>query len=288
MNDQKMHKINDMLKVVGVTKLGLLTPESKVLVDVLHDDEIIGGVVYGKYTGGLAWLVATNKRIIFIDKKPFFTATDELSYDIVSGVKSSKGGMFASVILHTRLGDYTVSYVNIRCAKIFINFIENKRLENNGIENNNDLTTTLVQEDKNKSNNKKEAYEFLRSHDICVLSTIDRNGNVHGAIVNYAIDQDNYFYIMTKSETNKGRNIYSHNQVALTVHEAGSLETVQLQGLVSVESNKEVIDVVSKQIIKARQYKEGKDLPPVTKLKGDYMVLKIQPYNVSYHNYSKS
>lgn len=280
-------RVHTELKAVGVGSVGLRTPEVKELARILHPDEHIGGVAYGRYSNGFAWLIATNRRVIFMDKKPMFATTDELTYDVVSGVRSSRAGLFASVVLHTRISDYTIRFVNIKCAGIFVKYIEQRRLESS----HDDITESQAQKDITVPTFQKtsdEGLDFLKNHDLAVLSTIDRTGNVHGAVVYYLVDQNNFVYVLTKSETGKGRNVYAHSQVALTVHEVGTMQTVQLQGIAEVETNQQTKDGVFSQIVKPRQYRGEVQLPPVTKLhEGAFMVIRISPTLISFHDYAK-
>jgi hypothetical protein len=94
--------------------------------------------VYGRYSEGngpLQWvevmLVATDKCILFVDHKPGFSKVDELTYDVVSGVKKVYTWPFSSVTLHTRIGDYTLRFANAKCIDIFVQYIETRRLEIN-------------------------------------------------------------------------------------------------------------------------------------------------------------
>ncbi len=82
---EKKIRIRSELKKAGVTSYGLLKNESKLLYEVIGDDEHVLGVAYGKYSGVSAMLVATNLRALFFDKKPFVTVIDEISYHVVSG-----------------------------------------------------------------------------------------------------------------------------------------------------------------------------------------------------------
>ena len=129
---------------------------------------------------------------------------------------------------------------------------------------------------------------FLKEHDLAVLSTVDRTGNVHGAVIYYLVDQNNWIYILTKSETGKGRNIYAHSQVALTIHEPGTLQTLQIQGIAGVETDQKVKDYVFALMVRPRAYKDKTLLPPVTKLQeGSFMVVRISASLMSYHDYDK-
>ena len=289
MDETQVKRVRDELKAVGVGSIGLRTPESKGLARILHADEHIGGVVYGRYSGGLAWLIATDQRVIFLDRKPFYTTTDELTYDVVSGVQSTHAGPFVSVVLHTRLGDYAVRFVNTKCAGIFVHYIEKRRLESDS--SNQVITTRRRSSDLPALDLpvlSDEALIFLRKHDLAVLSTIDRTGNVYGAVVYYVVGPNGFVYVLTKSDTGKGRNVYAHSQVALTVHEAGTVQTVQLQGTAQVETDQPTRDEIFTQMIKPRAYREGPQMPPVTKLhEGSFMIVKISPTFISFHDYSK-
>ena len=128
-------RIKQELKDAGVTRFGMLKFAVKDLPSIIHKKEHINGVVYGRYgekTGSLTlvegMLVATDHRIIFVDHKPGYTSTDEITYDVVSGVKKTTA-VFSAVTLHTRIGDYTIRFANSRCAAIFVRYVEKRRLE---------------------------------------------------------------------------------------------------------------------------------------------------------------
>ena len=209
-SDAHIRRVKEELKAVGVTRHGLAKSESRELPSILHDDEHIGGVIYGQIGGGsLAMLVATDHRVIFLDHQILSMTTDELTYDVVSGVKSSTAGPFTSVVLHTRITDYTFRYVNSNCAKIFIKYIESKRLETGTYDPASGRHEQEASLPTFQNITDKKADVFLKDHDLAVLSTVDRTGNVHGAVVYYLVDQNNLIYILTKSNTGKGRNVYA-------------------------------------------------------------------------------
>lgn len=117
------------LRKLGVTSLALLRLEARHLYKILHDGEHIKGVVHGRAAEGYAMLVATERRVIFFDKKPLFTNEDEITYDVVSGVKVATNGIMQTVTLHTRIKDYVITTFNRQCAYGFMAWIEARRLE---------------------------------------------------------------------------------------------------------------------------------------------------------------
>lgn len=127
-------RINHELQEVGVSRFGMMKFSVRYLHHIVHEDEHIKAIVYGRYQDKdtkFNWneglLLATDKRVMFVDHKPGYTMVDELTYDIVSGVTVTKA-LFSAVILHTRMGDYEVRFVNDRCAEIFSHYVEIRRL----------------------------------------------------------------------------------------------------------------------------------------------------------------
>lgn len=129
-------RITRELTACGMTGWGLRKFNSRYLMEIIHDDEHIKGVVYGRYreNGGLLnWvdhmLVATDHRVISLNHKPGFTDMDEFGYDVVTGVETSTAGPFTAITLHTRLRDYNLRFINAACAHTFVEYIESRRLD---------------------------------------------------------------------------------------------------------------------------------------------------------------
>ena len=112
----------------------MLLPETQALAKILTVDEVILGIIYGKYrqnspeaSHGRGAIIATDRRVILLDKKPLFIKCDELSYSVISGINYSKAGLSGTVTLHSRTGDISIRTFNSDCAAIFVKAIERKR-----------------------------------------------------------------------------------------------------------------------------------------------------------------
>ncbi len=125
--DRIMHQ----LRILDVSRFGLRTMESRYLPRIIHSGEQLGGVVYGHHEAGFAMLVATDSRIIFLDKKPLIVNEEEISYEVVSGVSFSHAGFGSTVTLHTRIKDYAIRTFNQKSAQRFVDYIEFRCLEHN-------------------------------------------------------------------------------------------------------------------------------------------------------------
>jgi hypothetical protein len=122
-------RIRQELIKAKVTTYGMLRNESRNLYKIIHQDEHIRAVVYGRKSIDAVMLVATNRRVIFFDQKPALASEDEIPYDMVSGVTHGQIGLFATVVLHTRVGDYKIKFASPPSARKFVRYIEKHRLE---------------------------------------------------------------------------------------------------------------------------------------------------------------
>jgi len=122
-------RVKKELRDAGLRGTGLMRLESRYLPHIIHPDEHIGGAIGGYNDNGFAMLVATDRRIIFLDKKPLFIEEDEVTYNVVSGVKFTHAGFGSIVTLHTRIKDYALRTLNQKAALNFVEYIESRSLE---------------------------------------------------------------------------------------------------------------------------------------------------------------
>ncbi|MDQ5885738.1 MAG: bPH 3 protein [Patescibacteria group bacterium] len=128
-------RVLDDMKRLGATKLELFSSEANYLHKVIHHEEQIGGLSFGHHESGYCMLVATNRRVVFLDKKPFFANVDDITYDVVSGVSFGHAGFGSTLTLHTRIKDFKLMTMNDKSAKIFVDYVQLRCLEhekNNG------------------------------------------------------------------------------------------------------------------------------------------------------------
>lgn len=125
----RRNRIRKELLSAGMSRLALYTEESDYLPHIIHDGENIGGIAYGWSKGNFVMLAATNRRVLFLDKKPLFTNVDEVTYNVVSGVKLGSVGLGATLVLHTRVKDYKLFTLNESAARKFVDYIEARAVE---------------------------------------------------------------------------------------------------------------------------------------------------------------
>src|SRR5581483_5890805 len=241
-NDSPDHiqRVQDELRAAGATLYGLAKFSSQYLHRLIHANEHIYGAVYGRYRGGRGilsltegMLVATDHRIIFLDYKPGFTAVEEIAYHAVAGIDYITAGPFSSVTLHTRIGEFSLRYANSNCIRHFVAYVETRQIDEREPRRMQSLAEGVPHDDAPTANSMPitpDTLTFLHDHNVAVLSTVTRNGHVHGAAVNYLFDMSGVLYILTKSTTRKAQNLLTNQQAALTIYDEGRLQTVQIHG----------------------------------------------------------
>lgn len=76
-------------------------PEIRELQHILLDSEEIVGCVQGRYFGGFALLVATDHRLLLIDKKIPYLSVEDIRYDMISEIDYSAQLFDATVTIFT-------------------------------------------------------------------------------------------------------------------------------------------------------------------------------------------
>jgi len=135
----RREQITDELRDAGLRGHPLRSMESHYLPHIIGKNEHIKGVVYGYQEMGFVMLIATDRKIIFLDRKPLFMNEDEITYDVVSGVVHNHSVIGTTVTLHTRVKDYKIFCFNRESTAIFVDYIESRCLANNGKRERNDI-----------------------------------------------------------------------------------------------------------------------------------------------------
>ncbi len=294
-SQKHIDRIMQELEAAGLSKYALGKGESRRLPDMIHTKEHVHAAVMGrKDLVTNAMLVATDRKVLHIQYSPFFMNTDEITYEVVSGVTFGRQGLTNSLTLHTRIGDFNLKLVNASAAERFIAYIEERRLEGDG-----DTSSSSKKSNNGKvsspakSVSRKPQYDFsrkersfLQTHELSVLSSLGPDGRATGAAVYYMFDGD-FLYIVTKEGTEKAHNILRNPDVALTVTDEAVMATMQIDANAVVETDNDKRQAAFNAIVKPRQYKDGAKYPPVAALNaGAFVVIRLVPSSVRYSEFA--
>ena len=94
-----LHKVDTMLARAGLYNKYWGRGAVRELCAILWDDEKITAAVMGRYDAGWALLVATEHRLLLIDKKPWYITIEDIRYDMLAEVDFSAGVLDAMIKL---------------------------------------------------------------------------------------------------------------------------------------------------------------------------------------------
>ncbi len=117
--------VKQQLKSIGFNHQGWGRAEIKELEHVLIPDEEIYECVNGLYEGGFALLVATNHRVLLIDKKPLnYLTVEDLRFDMINEIDYSHRLMGAQIDISTGSRDLRFRSYNQPRLRKLINHVQ--------------------------------------------------------------------------------------------------------------------------------------------------------------------
>lgn len=122
---KKWSAIKKEVALIGGDKSLLNKRPFRALPDILHTHETILGYVYGLFEGGsFALIVATSKRIVFVNSAWGNLVVDDVPYNMVASVEYSLGVFWGRVTLFSRSKTYQFSLVNKKSIHPFVGVVE--------------------------------------------------------------------------------------------------------------------------------------------------------------------
>ncbi len=121
--------VKKQLRRIGADYRFWGAPEIRELPKILFDNETIRHFINGRYSGGFAALVATDIRVILIDKKPLFLTLEDIRYDMVSDVMFNHRLLNASIIIGTVHNSFTFVGFNSTNLRLLTNFIQQRVMD---------------------------------------------------------------------------------------------------------------------------------------------------------------
>jgi len=113
-----MESLEAQLKKVNFNSNGWGRTEARELVNILHSHEEIYDLVNGYYEGGFALLVATNIRLILVDKKPLnFLTVEDLRFEMINEIQYSHRIIGAHINVSTG-NNKTMKFTSLNQARL--------------------------------------------------------------------------------------------------------------------------------------------------------------------------
>ncbi len=122
-------RVYEELKNAGAVAYNMWLPETHYLPRVVRGNEHIHGSVYGKYNKTRGAFVATDQRVIVLNKKPMFVGQGDISYEAVESISRTQVGPIGTVTINTRAEDYMIRTFNQKNAKNFVEYVAGQYLQ---------------------------------------------------------------------------------------------------------------------------------------------------------------
>lgn len=134
---------------------------------------------------------------------------------------------------------------------------------------------------------KQKVYEFLKSHPIGVISTVDSDNKPHATTIYVVVEEDLKLKFLSKRDTQKIQNIENNNHIVLVVFDAKTQTNLQVIGTVEdISDDEKRAGQVFKKVLEITRQTSQADVPPVSKLfAGNYVAYEIKPKQIRYSNY---
>ena len=122
-------KVQTQLVHVGLHSSFVAQAELDELPNILMENENIEHVVVGRYSGGFALLVATNLRLLLVDKKLMFLNVEDVRYDMIAEL--DYGHQLIGATLHVRSfsKDLKFQAFNKLRLRTFTHFVQHKVMQ---------------------------------------------------------------------------------------------------------------------------------------------------------------
>src|SRR5262245_20564485 len=104
----------------------------------------------------------------------------------------------------------------------------------------------------------QELLEFIYRHDLCILSTVDKNGNPESAVVGFSENKDFELTVATSCQSRKYKNIEQNPHVSVVIGWDDNL-TIQYEGQAYVLEGTELSQCQTQHFAKLPESEKYKD-----------------------------
>jgi len=125
-------------------------------------------------------------------------------------------------------------------------------------------------------------FDFINRNSAGVLASVTPDGQPHATVIYYMIDKDDFtISFLTKTGTEKHRNLVMNNHVELVIFESLSQTVAQVFGTAEEITDPDVINIVADNIFHISMETSRGGVPPIAKLNaGEFTVFTIIPSQI--------
>ena len=129
----KAKVIIEALRASGADNAMFSNWEVKALPDILDDGELPEKIIGGQYNGSIGVLVATDRRLLFVDRGSFGSLqVEDFPYPTIQSVLSTAGMMYGSITIKSAGSSALIDNTLKRFSHEMANFVRKKAMDFNG------------------------------------------------------------------------------------------------------------------------------------------------------------
>ncbi len=117
------------LRNLGASPAIMQKAEIRHLPDILMRDEVIKEFIAGTYAGGFGMLLATDRRLLFVDKKFFDLLVDDIPYSMIAAVEFDVSMIWGRVTIFTRAKNFKFKRIRKQRTLQFARYVETRMYE---------------------------------------------------------------------------------------------------------------------------------------------------------------
>jgi hypothetical protein len=121
--------IDEQLKQAGCQIRGWGRSEVRELCDILLPGETVAAAVNGQYDAGFGLLVATDFRVLLIDKKPKYLTLKDVRFDMITELDFAGRLMDSTVRIYTPNRDIRFTSFNTKRLRKLFQYTQHKVME---------------------------------------------------------------------------------------------------------------------------------------------------------------
>lgn len=121
-----LHGVKSQLAAIGFKPSLLSDSAVRQLPGILDESENIEQAVHGRYEGGYALLVATNRRMLFLDKKIMSFRVEDYAYYTISEIEYRNSPFMGHLVIHCRSNTIHIQSAQQRKLRMFARHLESR------------------------------------------------------------------------------------------------------------------------------------------------------------------
>lgn len=118
--------VRSQLKQIGADFRHWGRGEARELPQILMEGETIQVALMGRYSGGFAMMIATDQRMLLIDKKPLYLTLEDVRYDMVAEVDYCHQLFDATIHICTLNKELRFTSTRKPNMRLFTNYVQKR------------------------------------------------------------------------------------------------------------------------------------------------------------------